>query len=79
MKVTKRCFALVLGVVMLLGLCSTAFAAGAFSDIANNAYYAQAVDFCIEHGLIGGTDDGIFSPDTALSRGMRGFKEEKGS
>ena len=41
-----------------------------FSDVPDNAWYSDAVQYVYEHGLMNGTDFFTFSPDTATSRGM---------
>lgn len=41
-----------------------------FRDIPQNAYYAEAARYCLEHGLVSGTAEGVFSPNMVLSRGM---------
>lgn len=45
-------------------------AAEMFQDVSSNAYYADAVEYVFENGLIAGTEQGIFSPNMQLSRGM---------
>ena len=39
-----------------------------FKDVAENAWYADAVDFVYQNGLMAGTDTATFSPDSELSR-----------
>lgn len=56
-------FALVLSVGM-------ADAYAAFDDIPADADYAEAVDWCVEQGLMVGTGDSEFSPDATLTRAM---------
>lgn len=65
----KRVFAL------LMALCAaiqtTAFAANApFSDVPEDAWYASAVRWCAENGLMNGIGGGKFSPDADVSRAM---------
>lgn len=45
-------------------------AAGSFTDVAANAWYAQAVDFVTRSGLMSGTSTGVFRPDNAMTRAM---------
>lgn len=46
-------------------------AAGAgYSDVPEGAWYAQAVAYCQEQGLMSGTGEGQFSPDQPMTRGM---------
>ena len=39
-----------------------------FSDVSNNAYYANAVAWAAENGITSGFEDGTFRPQTSLSR-----------
>lgn len=41
-----------------------------FTDVNSNAWYADAVEFVIEEGLMTGTSDTTFAPDTSMSRAM---------
>lgn len=41
-----------------------------FSDVADDAWYAQAVAYCYEHGIMDGTSDTTFSPDSPMTRAM---------
>lgn len=45
-------------------------APAAFDDVAADAWYAEAVAYMCERGLMAGTAQGVFSPDVTLSRGM---------
>lgn len=49
---------------------SAAPSAGAFTDMADDAWYAEAVRFCSEQGIMGGTTDTTFSPDASMTRAM---------
>lgn len=44
--------------------------APAFSDLDPNAWYREAVDYVIDHGLMSGYGDGTFGPNDTLSRAM---------
>ena len=74
----KRLLSLLLALVMVLALCSTAFAAegtsnftqvntytsGQFTDVPNGQWYAATVQRAYELGLMKGTGDGTtFSPN----------------
>lgn len=39
-----------------------------FSDVPANAWYADSVDYCKEHGLMDGVGDGKFNPNEPLTR-----------
>ncbi len=41
-----------------------------FSDVADSAWYAGAVDFASGHALFNGTGGNAFSPDAPMTRGM---------
>lgn len=41
-----------------------------FGDVAEDAWYAQAVRFVAANGLFQGTSEGKFSPDMPMSRAM---------
>ena len=41
-----------------------------FTDVADNAWYAEAVRYVYEHGLMAGTSATAFSPDATTSRSM---------
>ncbi|HIY21999.1 MAG TPA: S-layer homology domain-containing protein [Candidatus Flavonifractor merdigallinarum] len=43
---------------------------GSFTDVAPDSWYAEAVSYLTEQGLMSGTTQSTFSPDTATSRGM---------
>ena len=41
-----------------------------FGDVADNAWYASAVRYAVENGLMNGTGAGKFSPAASTTRGM---------
>ena len=41
-----------------------------FTDVAENAWYYDAVYFCYDRGLMNGMSETVFSPDVATSRAM---------
>lgn len=41
---------------------------GRFSDVADNAYYAKAVDWAVENGITSGTSSSTFSPNSTCTR-----------
>ncbi|MCQ4862774.1 S-layer homology domain-containing protein [Pseudoflavonifractor phocaeensis] len=45
-------------------------AAPAFTDVPADAWYAQAVLYCREQGLVRGTAEHTFSPDRSMTRSM---------
>ena len=71
MKNLKRITSLFLAAVLCLSV--TAMAAvedTGFSDVAADAWYAGAVEYCVESGLMSGTSATTFAPGTAMSRAM---------
>ena len=49
---------------------STAAHAAAFTDVPDDAWYSEAVDYAVSHGMFSGTGAGTFSPSTPMTRGM---------
>lgn len=49
---------------------STAAHAAAFTDVPDDAWYSEAVDYAVNHGMFSGTGAGTFSPSTPMTRGM---------
>lgn len=41
-----------------------------FADVANDAWYREAADYCAENGLMVGTAPGVFSPNVTTTRSM---------
>ena len=73
MKNVKRLVSILLSCVLSLTLVSPAYAAvedTGFADVDAGDWYADAVVYCRENDLMGGTDDAVFSPHTSMSRAM---------
>ena len=71
MKHHKRVFSLVLALVLALSLSVSVFAAvedTGFSDVDAAAWYAEAVMYCREHGLMTGIGNNQFAPESSLTR-----------
>ena len=66
----KKAISLLLAFVLMLSLAVPAFAAGGFTDVADNAWYANAVSYVQSHGLMSGTGNNRFSPNTNTTRAM---------
>ena len=63
----KRILALTLALILALG--TTVFAAdGAFTDVADDAYYADAVAWAVEEEITNGRGDGKFAPNATVTR-----------
>ncbi len=67
----KRTLSVLLVLVLALGCLAPALAAEGettgFTDVAPDAWYAQAVALCARKGVMVGTGEGVFSPDETLS------------
>ena len=73
MKKAKWVLPSLLAAAVALSSVPAAFAAvedTGFSDVAQDAWYAQSVEYVTENGLMSGVGDGVFSPDTTTSRAM---------
>lgn len=73
MKNIKHILGLLMAFAMVLSLHIPALAAvddTGFSDVAADAWYAEAVMYCREHGLMNGTTDTTFEPEASLTRAM---------
>ena len=62
----RRILALLLALVLTLG--TTALAAGSFNDVAEDAYYADAVAWAAEKEITTGYEDGTFRPARTVTR-----------
>ena len=70
MKLCRNRIAIVLICLLLVGIVPTAQAAdgAGFSDVSSDAWYAEAVTWCEENGMMGGTSITEFSPDAVITR-----------
>ena len=69
----KRIGAMLTALALLLSLNLTAFAAvedTGYSDVAADAWYADAVAYVRDNGLMSGTSETAFEPDGTMTRGM---------
>ena len=69
----KRVWSFLLVAAMLFSLSITACAAAedaGFSDVAADAWYADAVEYVRNHGLMSGTSAAVFNPNGTTSRGQ---------
>ena len=72
MKTTRHSLkALAAGVLALcLTLTTLPAASAALSDVADSDWYAQAVQYCWDNGMIEDNGDGTFSPNSPMTRAM---------
>lgn len=63
----KRCICLVLISVLCLSSVTCAAASG-YTDVSETAWYADAVEYVTDQGIMQGTGNGRFSPDEILTR-----------
>ncbi len=68
-RTIKAFLSLLLVGTMFIGACG-AFAAGAFVDVPDNAWYRESAYYCAAHNLMLGTADGTFSPKGDITRAM---------
>lgn len=64
----KRIFTLLLSITILLALLPTSAFAASFSDVSQNAYYNDAVNWAVENDITSGTGGTYFSPAESCSR-----------
>ena len=73
MRNLKRLASLFLSAVLSLTLTLPAFAAESdtgFTDVTADAWYADAVTYVRDNGLMSGTSDTTFTPGGTMTRGM---------
>lgn len=73
MRNLKRMGAILMALALVLSLNLTAFAAvedTGFSDVAADAWYADAVEYVRDNGLMSGTSATTFAPDSTMTRAM---------
>ena len=72
MRNLKRVWTLFLSLVLVLSLCFPAYAVEdtGFSDVAADDWYTEFVVYCRGNGLMAGTSDTTFSPNTSTTRAM---------
>ena len=73
MRKLKRMGAMVMALVLAFSLSVTAFAAvedTGFSDVAADAWYAEAVEYVRDNGLMSGTSATTFAPNDTMTRSM---------
>ena len=73
MRKLKRMGAMLMALVLAFSLSVTAFAAvedTGFSDVAVDAWYAEAVEYVRDNGLMSGTSAATFAPNDTMTRSM---------
>ena len=68
MKLWRKTLSLLMACILMLGLYGTIVSASSYSDVSDNAWYTEAAEALLEKGLMNGTGNGRFSPDTIFSR-----------
>lgn len=67
----RRVMALFLALTMLIGMAPAVFAADTgFSDVAADAWYAEAVKWAVDNNITGGIGNGKFGPNQTCTRGQ---------
>ena len=62
----KKLLSIILTAALALGICCAP--AAAYSDVAADAWYAEAVEYCAGQGLMDGMGGDTFAPDGAVTR-----------
>lgn len=72
MKIQRRILGLLLAAITLAAVVSAAVAAesSGFRDAPDDAWYADAVAYVQDHGIMNGTSGSTFSPDRTMTRAM---------
>lgn len=73
MRKLRKFAALAVAAILIFTVTMTAFAAApgtGFHDVAADAWYGSAVDYCREQGLMEGTGGGMFEPERTMTRAM---------
>ena len=73
MRNLKRMGAILMALALVLSLNLTAFAAvedTGFSDVATDAWYAGAVEYVRDNGLMSGTSATTFAPEGTMTRAI---------
>jgi|GEM_PF-116841 len=68
----KKTITLILALAMVLGVAGGTLAASArnFTDVPEDAWYAEYLDYAVSLGIISGTTDTTFSPGDTMTRAM---------
>ncbi|MBE6685933.1 MAG: hypothetical protein E7591_01745 [Ruminococcaceae bacterium] len=66
----KKTVSLLLCLAMIVSLAVNIFAKHPFTDVSDDKWYAEAVDYCYNNKLVNGTSDTEFSPMKSLTRAM---------
>ena len=69
MKKFTKLLSTLLILSLLCGICAVS-AIAAFTDVPVGAWYEEAVGWCGDNGIMGGTSDTTFAPDDTMSRAM---------
>ena len=73
MRKKNRTFRLLLSFVLVIttvtiGIIPVSVAAASFTDVPDEAYYAEAVNWAVDKGITKGTTDSTFSPEEGCTR-----------
>ena len=66
----KKIVSLLTASIVALSSITAVMAQTSYNDVADSAPYADAVEYCLENGLMVGTSDTEFSPNESTSRAM---------
>ena len=68
MKKLKVVISMLLVLITLTGVMLIPVNAKSFSDVPSNAWFAESVYWCYDHGLVAGYGDGTFKPNKSVTR-----------
>ena len=68
MKQLQKALSLIIVCVVILSLCVPALATSSYSDVPDDAWFADAVEGLLERGIMNGTGGGKFSPSDTFTR-----------
>ena len=70
MKAMKKLLVLVLALATVICLAVPAFAADGYTDVNEKDWFAGAVEYATENGMMNGMGENLFQPATTSTRGM---------
>ena len=66
---TRKAISAIISTIMLLSMFAVpSYAVGTFTDVANDAYYVDAVTWAVQNNIAAGTGDNKFSPDQTCTK-----------
>ena len=66
----KRILTMLLALALLAALVTPALAESSYTDVDQDDWFSDSVEFCLNSGLMDGVGEGLFDPDTSVTRAM---------